>query len=526
MIEKIKENKKYYILLFAIFFVNLFLRLYKLDSLPYAIHIDEAGLWYNVKNLLKYGCDQGGYSWPLLLSNFYGEQSAMYTYLTLICVKLFGDTLFALRIPAVLNGCMLFIFGNKTISKVYDNKKINILFSVLITLSPYFILSQKSALDCNLMLGFSTMFLYFFIKAIVDKKTIDAIIAGITGGLALYTYAVSYIVFPIFLIISIIILLIKKEITMKQILAFSIPLCLLAIPLVVIQVINVFDLNQIQIGSITLTKFIYSRHSDISLSFSIAGFFKPILFTFFPSHTHTLSTELVLFGNISWIFLPFFIIGIFLNIKKIFSSKYDFKEKVLPLFWLSIYITSFFMQEILNTWKINSSLGISLLFIVEGFCFICDVIKNKKIKNIFIVLIATCFLMSSIGFFSYYYGEYADDEANSYGYMSEKNLTDALEFAQSISKNNNIYVVGSSIVYRIYHDIDYNNPKSVYTGMTENLIQIDGYYFDEGLSSINDDSYINNIYITHHNAESKITILEDLNFKQTRIGSYIVHYYE
>ena len=89
---------------------------------------------------------------------------------------------------------------------------------------PYFILSQRMALDCNLMLGFSTMFLFFLLNAIDNEKWQSYLVAGIAGGLVFYTYAISYVTVPLFVAITGIYIIVKKKITFKNAVVFFIAL--------------------------------------------------------------------------------------------------------------------------------------------------------------------------------------------------------------------------------------------------------------------------------------------------------------
>jgi 4-amino-4-deoxy-L-arabinose transferase-like glycosyltransferase len=378
----IKPNKDvpFFLCILFIFVVNLFLHLYRLGNIPYSIHIDEAGLWYNVQSLIKYGTDQAGNSLPLLFANYHSEQSAMYTYIAVICFKLFGESLFALRLPAVLNAVTIFIFGNKIVWKLYQNKYVTIVFSVLVTLCPYFIMSERMALDCNLMLGLITMFLWFFLQAVENQKTTSAIIAGIICGFTLYTYALSYISLPIFLIISLSYLCITKKITWKQILAFSVPLILLAIPLILIQAINIFDLQEIEIGLITLPKFNNPRHDDLSFLSILSNFVMPLLYILFtPQRPYEC---VAIYGNFQWILAPFMLIGIILNIVQLFRHSTLTDKKLLTLWWMSGYFAGLLIYKDLTTWHLNGIMLISLIFAIDGVIFCFKKIKQTSTKNI------------------------------------------------------------------------------------------------------------------------------------------------
>jgi 4-amino-4-deoxy-L-arabinose transferase-like glycosyltransferase len=210
-------------LIVTIGIIATFLHIYKLTTLPVALNVDEAGLWYNVRCLLNWGIDQKGNSWPVLFANIWGEQSPAYAYLAFICCKIFGESLFAIRLPAVFNTLLVMIFGCLNVDKLFKSKKINLVYLCLFTITPYFTIISKMALDCNLMLGFSTVFLYCFLHSLETKNIKWYVITGIVCGLTFYTYALSYLMIPVFLVFSLVYLVAFKKVTLKEILAFFIP---------------------------------------------------------------------------------------------------------------------------------------------------------------------------------------------------------------------------------------------------------------------------------------------------------------
>ena len=75
---------------------------FKLGEVPAGLHVDEAGMAYDAMALAKDGMDRFGYHNPVYLINFGGGQNALYTYLASIVVRVFGFSIWAIRIPAVV----------------------------------------------------------------------------------------------------------------------------------------------------------------------------------------------------------------------------------------------------------------------------------------------------------------------------------------------------------------------------------------------------------------------------------------
>ena len=107
-----------------LFLIAVFLRVYRLESLPDVLHIDEAGLGYNAWCLAHYGTDRYLNVRPFYPQNFYGGQSPLYTYLLALLIRTVGQgnlSLTLLKIPAVLASLLLFFVGTKSIRLVFDD---------------------------------------------------------------------------------------------------------------------------------------------------------------------------------------------------------------------------------------------------------------------------------------------------------------------------------------------------------------------------------------------------------------------
>ncbi len=187
LIQKVQGKNLWKYVIFAILILLfLFTRLWQLTTLPYGLHIDEASMTYTAWCLSEYGVDRYLKSWPVFFKNFHSSQSALYAYLCTALFYIFGYHRLLIRIPGVFFSFLNFIFGMKIARTVYPKDKLMPwIVGVLITICPYFIMAGRFGLDCNLMLGASTVFLYFFITAIKDHQLKSYIIAGISEKIVL-----------------------------------------------------------------------------------------------------------------------------------------------------------------------------------------------------------------------------------------------------------------------------------------------------------------------------------------------------
>ena len=230
-------------------------RLALLMELPAGLHIDEAGMAYDAWCLSQYGVDRYLKSWPVYLNNFGGGQSSMYAFLCAFLFKIFGWHSFLIRVPGCVFSLLNLVFGVKIARRIYpENNYMPYAVGVLLVICPYFILAARFGLDCNLMLGMSTMFLYFFIRALENGTLINYVAAGIMGGLVLYTYVLAYIILPLFLIMNLLYCLRIRRLEWKKWFAMAVPMGILAAPLIAVQIVNMFDLQEMTWGIFTITK--------------------------------------------------------------------------------------------------------------------------------------------------------------------------------------------------------------------------------------------------------------------------------
>lgn len=110
------------IILIFILLLAAFLRLYKLDSVPPAPSIDEASTAYNAYSLLKISREEHGKQLPLILQSFDDWQPAMYAYLTIPFIYIFGLSVTAVRMPAVLLSILCVFITYLLVKELFKEK--------------------------------------------------------------------------------------------------------------------------------------------------------------------------------------------------------------------------------------------------------------------------------------------------------------------------------------------------------------------------------------------------------------------
>lgn len=297
-------NSHYKIIL-AIFLVLVFItRIYKFGEIPSFIQVDEAGAAYDAYCLAEYGIDRYQNSYPLYLINFGGGQSALYAYATIPFIKLLGANIVAYRLPELLFFLMGILVCYILINKVKD-KKTALLYAFLIIISPWNIEASRQGLDCNLL---APMFMLDLLLLINAKKNYQYIIAGISIGITLYTYCLSWLLIPTFLVVYIIYMLIIKKINFKQIILIGIPIAIFAIPLIYLLLLNKGYASRTNFGIFTIPKLFSFRQGEISIS------------NIFKYGEYSLKTIFCDQYGMYIVQIPLFIIGFIVGIKEFIKS--------------------------------------------------------------------------------------------------------------------------------------------------------------------------------------------------------------
>lgn len=415
-IKNLSKKKLYYIAAGAILLCCLVTRLWRLDTLPSGIHFDEAGMAYDAWCLSQYGVDRYLISWPVYLNNFGGGQSVLYAYLCAGLFRLFGYSIWLVRLPAVLFSLLTVLYGMKIARKLYPESYFPALATgVLLTICPYLVLIGRLGLDCFLTLGASTVFLYYFICAIDSGKYRYYVIAGFIGGLLLYTYILTYVILPVFLLLALIYVIRWKRFSLSHWTAMAIPMGVLSIPLILTQLVNIFDLEEIHLGIFTCIRLISYRTSEFK-GFQLQ-FLKDLIYDIFIYGDF----EYCSIPDIPTLYyttIPLFVIGLLRSFCNFFLSlknrKTDYRDFVFTWFLIVFFL---FCTVSPNGYRICGIYYCVIMIAVEGLLCVLGLCRNRLRGRASLILpsavsaLVTCiYLVCFVRFGIYYYlGDYTRD---------------------------------------------------------------------------------------------------------------------
>src|SRR3989338_6119384 len=321
-------------IIFAIVFLSFILRFYELDQIPSGFHSDEAAFGYNAYSLIQTGKDEYGQFLPLILKSFGDYKGAIYAYLTIPGVFLFGLTEFAVRLPTAIFGVFFVTLSYLLALQLTRNKKIAIITAFLCAVNPLSIVLSRVQSDPLVSVVLILLGLYLFFLWMEKKNNLLFLFTGFFWIVSFFTYPSPRVFLPI-LIVIISIFYGKKLVQAKRYL--FIPLFVLVLGVDVFlyfgpsgsrfQQLSVFNTPTVKLvleekiredglSSALTARFFHNKPMDYSLFFA-KNYFDYFSFDFLFLKGGQPDREIVPSSGLFYLIeLPLFLAGAFLIIRR------------------------------------------------------------------------------------------------------------------------------------------------------------------------------------------------------------------
>ncbi len=238
ILKKFGARKYFYIFLMLLLLGAIF-RLYALARVPPSGSLDEVSLGYNAYSILKTGRDEYGYHLPVLLRAYDDWRPALYVYIVVPFVQIFGLSVFAVRLPSVICSIFVLIFSyfiGKEISTSINVKKpaisivVGLLTMAILAISPWHIYISRLGHEVNLALLFTILGVYLSLIWSRLQKPKHLLVSLCFLSLAFISYQSQKIVVPLYIAIF---LILHYRQLMKQWKTVGVSLlcaCIIALP--------------------------------------------------------------------------------------------------------------------------------------------------------------------------------------------------------------------------------------------------------------------------------------------------------
>lgn len=180
---------------FAIFLliIGIFLRLYKVDSIPPHLSNDEISIAYDAYSIAMSGKDEHGNSYPLSFPSYGTYKAPLYTYVLSPLVYVFGNTELVVRLPSIVAGLLTMIVTGFIAFEITKKRHVAIWSSVLLAITPWHIYASRMAWEANLALLFLSLGIWLMIK---KRLFLSAVLLVIS----MYGYHTEWLLVPLIML--------------------------------------------------------------------------------------------------------------------------------------------------------------------------------------------------------------------------------------------------------------------------------------------------------------------------------------
>ncbi len=255
-----KHFKKYYhyYLISFIVLIAILLRFYQLGNVPISPDWDEASLGYNAYSILMTGHDEYGKFLPPVIESFGDYKPALYSYLAIPSIAMFGLSVFAVRLPGAIMGVVAVIATYFLVDELFKRKKLALLSSFFLAISPWSLQFSRVAFEAALGDTFVVLTVLFFLKGL--KKTWFLYLSVICAALNLYIYQSEKVFSP--LIFLLLVIIFNKQILLKSrkiLLALIVTGIIFSAPMVIFTISNSKSLERLTATDIFATYNPYAK---------------------------------------------------------------------------------------------------------------------------------------------------------------------------------------------------------------------------------------------------------------------------
>ncbi|MFA9376731.1 MAG: glycosyltransferase family 39 protein [Lachnotalea sp.] len=421
-VKKIISNRQY-MLVCIMMAIGGLARILFLATCPGGVSQDEAFSAYDAFSLSNYGIDCFGYHYPVYNTSWGSGMSALYSWLSIPFIKIFGLNMWTMRLPQAILGIISLLILYLLMKKI-TNDKIALITLFLFSINPWHIVMVRWGLDSATTPTFLLLGVYFFILGLEKEKYL--LLSAVFYGLTLYCYAFTWTLLPFILLFQVVYSFIYKKIKLSKISVLSVFIVFLfALPLMLFLLVNYDFIPEIKTVILSVPKVAYFRSGELS-----AGSFASKLYTYykvmFLQDDRNLWNTVPGFGIHYKFGLVFVFVGLFYSlwdvIRKLIRKTYN--PFIFLVFQFVIGSVASIIVDKCDINKLNILHIPAIAFAGIGIYQLCKVISDKLIYVIIIVYLISfgCFEYS----YNTSYNEIISQEFN-------KGLTEAVQYAMSLT---------------------------------------------------------------------------------------------
>ncbi|MDR0818126.1 MAG: glycosyltransferase family 39 protein [Oscillospiraceae bacterium] len=343
-----------------------------MEYAPPGLNQDEASSGYEAWAILHYGIDRNGDTLPVLLTSWGSGQNALYSYLAMPFIALFGLSVFSTRLPAAVIGSVSLIIAY-LLGKRSKDDRFALLLMLAFALNPWHLTISRWALESNILPFFILLAIYGAALWDDDNRKYAHILTAAALGLSLYTYGTAFVWAPLFAIgiaVRKLIIAERKSKTLIEIATAFVVFSVIAFPIALCNLRNILGLPEMKLLWFTLPKLTETRQAA-TMNFDVIGNAKRLIEILWTQSDglpwNSVPGFGLMFGKIG---MAFVLLGI------ISTAVYRERRAELPLIALcAAIVTALFVDANIN--RVNVLLIPLVYFQAEGIIFLISRIKHS-----------------------------------------------------------------------------------------------------------------------------------------------------
>lgn len=388
--DGLKQNR----MLVLLFLIGAAVRVAYAGAIPGGLNQDEASIGYEAYSILHYVIDRNGVTLPIHLISWGSGQNALYAYLSMPFIYLFGLTPLSVRMVSILFGLLSMVVFYLIAKRLFLGKHAVAAAAFFIVICPWHIMMSRWALESNIFPSVVLLAVYFLFKAIERPKWLIAFTAALAASL--YAYGTSYFFIPVFGAGVLTLLIVGKTFTRRVLLWNSIVLLILALPIGLFLLINRLSMPTVQF-LLSIPKLTVPRVEQVSSAFEghalsrLVEHLKAFIKLYTTQNDGLLWNAIPKFGYMYPLALPLIVIGIVYGVYKL-RKQFRIETAVIAI-WFGAAVLMTLITDV-NINRINIIFYPTVFIVVAGLIWL-----HKHIKYSFIALIA------AFSIFSYCFAE-------------------------------------------------------------------------------------------------------------------------
>lgn len=416
------------IFLALILAIALFLRLYKVTSIPPSLNWDETSIAYNAYSILKTGRDEWNQFMPLHFESYGEYKLPAQIYASIPGVAIFGLTEMGVRITPVVYGTLTVLLLYFMVLEMFKKKEIALISAFFLAISPWHIQLTRASFESSFAIFWIIMGIWFLLKGRTKPRWLA--ISMLPFAISVYTYNSARIFTPMFLVVVAVLgWKYYWNTARKWFILAGIVFAVLMVPLIPFvlsgeasaryKLVSITDekglvprINE-QRGNSKLPgilpKLVHNKVTYLSFYFVrnyLAHFTPDFLFINGAGHKQH-SVQGV--GELYWIQAPFLLLGLYL----LFKKKDQNLKILLPWLLLAFIPAAVTNDSIPNALRTLNAAPTYQIFTAVGLYYFWQGMRNKKAAKVLVVLsiviLAINFGIYLQNLFVYYPERYSED---------------------------------------------------------------------------------------------------------------------